>query len=356
MSSTKPITRERNLLLCFDAFGTLFKPSKPIPLSYAQAAIRHGIHIPDADNPTSVSSSFKSAFKRASSEHPNYGKATGMGAEKWWGTVIENTFTPFLGPNQSVPPGLTKELLHMYSSSEGYTLYPDVLPFFNMLRPQKYQYSHSTTNRGLWPWKKTVVGVITNSDDRVPGILSSFALKVNPRRHGIDSRKKQDDAEKRPVKRKATRSKMTRKARIHLRDDVDFTVLSYDVGAEKPDRRIFAAAEKMLDRTLKSDWEASYHTPMASFEKLYVGDDLTKDVFGAQDAGWSSVLLEREPVGGLNYGLKVAEEDERGEDGEAKIAKRMVARTRDLLNLCSWSPDLEPQEAPIVRYDRGERK
>jgi hypothetical protein len=178
MSATKTLAQKKNLLLCLDAFGTLFTPCLPIPVAYAHAAASHGINIGDPNNPTEVSSRFKSAFKTASQENPNYGKATGMGAEKWWASIIENTFTPFLRPNQTFPHALTQELLHTYSSSKGYDLYPDVRPFFNMLRFANKRAKQNRTPLGLWPWDQTIVGIITNSDNRVPSAHAATASRI----------------------------------------------------------------------------------------------------------------------------------------------------------------------------------
>ncbi|KAI4619609.1 hypothetical protein J4E83_005464 [Alternaria metachromatica] len=304
-----PTPQRKNLFLCLDAFGTLFTPSAPIPVTYAAAALKHGITINTPDPATQVSSSFKSAFKRLSSEHPNYGRATGMGAEKWWAKVIKETFTPFLAPNQTLPKYLVPELLHTYSSRKGYTLYPDVLPFFRMVQHMKAHRRRYGASHGLWPWDKTVVGIITNSDNRVPGILSSFDLNISPRRYSGVAVSPLDTTKSEPSKKKKNRKEAEKE------DDIDFTVLSYDVGAEKPDGRIFAAAEEMLAATLNDSVNSSSDTapPVSSFEKIYVGDDIQKDVFGAQDAGWSSVLLERDPdaLGGQGYlnGLKYRPSD-----------------------------------------------
>ncbi|KAH6858871.1 haloacid dehalogenase [Alternaria rosae] len=341
MSPWKPMPQRKNLFLCLDAFGTLFTPSKPIPVSYAQAALRHGINIGNPNNPTQVSSSFKSAFKRLSSEHPNYGRATGMGAEKWWAKVIKETFTPFLSPNQAFPKYLVPELLHTYSSRKGYTMYPDVLPFFRMIRHMKTHQIRHGAHHGLWPWEKTIVGIITNSDDRVPGILSSFGVNMSPERYpGISDRRSGADVD-------APGSKGEEY-------DIDFTVLSYDVGAEKPDRQIFAAAEDMLDKKLKGvSFGDGIKPGVEEFEKLYVGDDLYKDVFGAQDAGWSSVLLERDAnaLGGQGYGFKMEDKgEERGEAGEAIGQNRLVPHVGSLLDLCAWPRRPAQREVSPVRY------
>ncbi|KAL1799881.1 hypothetical protein ACET3X_000223 [Alternaria dauci] len=321
MSAAKPIAGKRNLLLCLDAFGTLFTPSTPIQFTYAQAATRHGINVGSVKKPTKVDASFKSAFKKAAQENPNYGKATGMGAEKWWSNVVEDTFKPFLSEGQPFPTALTEELLRTYSSRLGYDVFRDVHPFFESLQ---VRLNNEKVSR-IWPWDKTIVGIITNSDDRVPDILASMRLQVNPRRYG--------DGDQGGTERKFKSRPL---------DDIDFTVLSYDVGFEKPDRRIFAAAEEMLALTLES-MGSSTDTPASSFEKLYVGDDLIKDVFGAEDAGWSSVLVQR----GVTKGLKVSEEEfeREGESG----GKRTVTTVGSLLDLCAWRPDQEP-ERPPVRY------
>ena len=98
MQAARAPASKQNLLLCFDAFGTLFAPNTPIPTAYATAAARHGIKLdgsPDAS--AAVAAQFKRAFREESARHPNYGRASGLGAEKWWGNVRrleQATMTP----------------------------------------------------------------------------------------------------------------------------------------------------------------------------------------------------------------------------------------------------------------------
>ena len=87
MAADKAAGKKKNLLLCFDAFGTLFTPSVPIPIAYARAAKRHGIQCGDTDKAKKVGARFKDSFKSESQKNPNYGKANGLGAEKWWANV-----------------------------------------------------------------------------------------------------------------------------------------------------------------------------------------------------------------------------------------------------------------------------
>ena len=73
-----------NLLLCFDAFGTLFKPKRPVAEQYAEVARQCGL---TGFNDQDVQSCFRTAFKEEAKQNPNYGKATGLGATKWWTNV-----------------------------------------------------------------------------------------------------------------------------------------------------------------------------------------------------------------------------------------------------------------------------
>jgi FMN phosphatase YigB (HAD superfamily) len=286
MHPTKHLSKKKNLLLAFDAFGTLYQPNSPIPTQYGRIGLKHGVHCQLGDDIVPLKNSFKRAFGKESSANPNYGKVTGLGAEKWWANVscivritsnitnvtrkvIKNTYQPFLRPDQSVPQALISELLTRYSTSEGYDMYPDVKSFFSMLRRRKEQ-----ANIDLpWNWDKTVVGVITNSDDRVSGILESFGLQVGSRRVG---------------------SSAQRTARASFDDDISFVVLSYDVGFEKPDRRIFDAASEMLRETLAEAGNSAEGQDIDGFEKLYVGDSIEKDYFGAKDAGWNALVVDRQ--------------------------------------------------------------
>jgi FMN phosphatase YigB (HAD superfamily) len=304
--TSKPLPPKKNLLLCLDAFGTLFTPSISIPIAYARAAARHGIHIPNTEDPKEVSTLFKQAFKKESQQNPNYGKATNMGAEKWWGNIIQNTFTPFLKPGQRFPQALIKELLQRYSSDEGYTLYSDVRPFFSLLRSAKSQPCPS------WPWDKTIVGIISNSDDRVPGILSSFGLKVVARRF-------------------SSPSQMSPSTQINTYEDISFVILSYDVGHEKPSPEIFKAAEDMLSSALCS---TSSTSAAQDYEKLYIGDDLEKDYLGAEAAGWERLLLVREErkEAGKGTGIQSAQV----KDNEGKL--RFTDTASSLLDLEEWRP------------------
>ncbi|ORY14840.1 hypothetical protein BCR34DRAFT_598959, partial [Clohesyomyces aquaticus] len=84
MSPLQRAARKKNLLLAFDAYGTLFTPKAPIAVQYGEIARRHGIEYPSDKH---LSQAFKGAFKEEAHRNPNYGKASDMGAETWWGNV-----------------------------------------------------------------------------------------------------------------------------------------------------------------------------------------------------------------------------------------------------------------------------
>ncbi|KAL2169259.1 hypothetical protein VTG60DRAFT_6339 [Thermothelomyces hinnuleus] len=274
---------QRNLLLCFDAFGTLFHPKGPVMEQYVAVAQQCGL---GGFSVQDVEASFKAAFSRESKLHPNYGRASGMGALKWWTNVITQTFQPLIGEGTELPNGLAPKLWHRFSSGEGYSLSPGVASLLRSLR-QRQQERRPKPSR-------LIVGVITNSDDRVPSILSSLGLHVSPLRFGAPL----NSARGGPSE--------------HY--DVDLHCMSYDVGVTKPDRRIFDAAEEMAVQLVMAQ-EAAEHgrdveraQPALPWLKLYVGDEYEKDVVGARGAGWNPIFVgAKEEVSGQDSVLDLGQ-------------------------------------------------
>lgn len=79
LSKAKP-----NLLLCFDAFGTLFSPKSSVAQQYAEIARECGISSFSDDE---LQSNLLAAIKEERKKNPNYGQATGLGATGWWTNV-----------------------------------------------------------------------------------------------------------------------------------------------------------------------------------------------------------------------------------------------------------------------------
>ena len=141
-------------------------------------------------------------------------------------------------------------------------MFEDVVPMFEELRRTK----RLSTVEAATP--ELTIGIITNSDDRVPSVLSSLGLEVSPRRCGltVDSLDPHHNMEA----------------------YIDFVVMSYDVGYEKPSRDVFDAAKQLV----RSNWGNADQEDRF----VHIGDDLKKDVEGAERAGWESVLLDRDGI------------------------------------------------------------
>jgi FMN phosphatase YigB (HAD superfamily) len=106
-------------------------------------------------------------------------------------------------------------------------------------------------------------------------------------------------------------------------------VQSYDVGYEKPNRRIFDAAMALLSEKLVDEGKGE---SADDFEKLYLGDDLENDYLGAKAAGWNAVLIDRESLvdKANRYDFdRVMMNDKDGNERE-------VSRAKSLLNVALW--------------------
>jgi FMN phosphatase YigB (HAD superfamily) len=220
--------------------------------------------------------------------------------------VIHKTFTPLIKKDQVLPKNLAPRLLHRFSSHEGYEAEPNLKSSLKALRSQRH-------------FDNIVIGVITNSDDRVPSVLSSFGLNVSPLRYGMEV--------KDPPSALASR---------HY--DIDFHCMSYDVGVEKPDKLIFTAAERMLARVLslrdgKSHIDADEADVDETWRKVYVGDDYAKDVVGAVNAGWNPVLFGTAEQAPSNVPRLEDYPDRTLDD---MFREHAVTRVDSLQNLARW--------------------
>lgn len=196
---------------------------------------------------------------------------------------------------------MVPKLLHRFWCDEGYVLFDDVQPLIKKLR-----LAHKANAT------RVVIGVITNSDDRVPDILKSFGMTVSPLRYGSQSQSVPPECQQ---------------------YDVDFSVMSYDVGHEKPDRRIFLAAEEML-KVVEGSSGASFDS--SQWRKIYIGDEFDKDVVGALSAGWNAVLVDRETPG-QRYDVRWLDREKTGNLGEIFNASKAVGFS-SLGKLSAWLP------------------
>ncbi|OJD39988.1 haloacid dehalogenase [Diplodia corticola] len=385
MPNPKP--SRKNLLIAFDAFGTLFTPRAPIGALYGEIARKHGICSDVSDE--EIMRSFKKAYKHNATARPNFGKEVGMDPTAWWSSLITETFTPFLpsATTTTVPPALPHrlipDLLTRFASRDGYTLYDDVVPLFTTLRAARNNTNTTTTTTAAAaaaatrrPRRKIVTAVLTNSDDRVAGILRSFGLRVGHTDPKTVERMmvvvgaaagraeapvmeaplggKKEEKEKNVEEGKEGREEGGEES---LGDgdsdnDIDFVLTSYDCGYEKPHRAMFDAARRLAvarygadrgrgrdraGRVVVGEEEAEAEAEDGSgggddgfgeWEAVYVGDEVDKDVVGAENAGWApAFLVDREGLLGDAAGGVVTRRDVGGH-GEKEV--RVLRDLREL--------------------------
>lgn len=206
-----------------------------------------------------------------------------------------------------------------------------------------------------------MVGVVTNSDDRVPPILSSLGLSVGARMLPVSEQLSQDNMQFQPAQSEgiADTTPVVLSAPRYLDpstridEDIRFVVLSYDAGAEKPDPRIFQAAKDMLKLTLQGEDGSCPDITLNSrgriaaseikesadgFTLLHIGDDVQKDVVGAQKAGFHGILLDREGTYSQAFeesGTKILSVPLSDRDPSTSHEMQVI---QDLRDLRYWSP------------------
>lgn len=212
------------------------------------------------------------------------------------------TFTPLLSEKdgQTIPSQLAPLLLRRFSSGEGYGLVNEEIgPLLRELRPlRRHQAVGTTVSKDQQRPYRVALGVITNSDDRIPAVFSSLGLGVGPLRWGqglLPAGGATGDVAEDP------------------QHDIDFCCMSYDVGREKPDAAIFRAAESLASTSIGAAGHVQTgvegengpppggSVPEKDWTSIYVGDDYAHDVCGAVEAGWHGVLVGSE--GGKARGL-----------------------------------------------------
>lgn len=322
LSTGTATPRRRTLLLTFDAFDTLFTPRKPVAEQYASVAHEFGLSH-TAITPESIKNAFKGSFKAQAKRYPNYGRADVLrglygGPRQWWADVIHGTLAGALSSRQApnngtdletasnnqvksleLPSGLVETLVDRFAGAQGYALFDDVEPFFARMREVK------RAARELSPYERILVGVVSNSDDRVPAVLSALGLRVGELRADQDRSSMElpgfEEKGKSEIHGSVDRGSTpgsTPGIEEQAELDIDMVITSYEAGEEKPNPLIFDVAKRQAGLLLPGK---------ESNENLWcvhVGDDYEKDYVAACDAGWRGCYLDRE--GGSEYpGLKV---------------------------------------------------
>lgn len=275
----------RSLLLTIDAFGTIFHPRLPVPEQYASTAHAFGLS-PSLVTSESLQPAFKEVFKAHAKRYPNYGRELALreqygGPREWWEGVIRGSFGKVLngdnGTGGDLPEGLVQRLLDRFASKEGYALYEDAGEFMVRMREVKKGLLHK---QRFGPFERILVGVISNSDDRVPGVLKSLGLTVGDTRadQGVSSMRLAGFEERNPSPAK----------KVDVVNDLDLIITSYEAGEEKPSAAIFDAAKQQAMRHAAAGSEDA-----SEWTCVHVGDDYSKDYQAAVNAGWDGYYLPR---------------------------------------------------------------
>ncbi len=199
----------------FDAAGTLVHLARPVGDIYARLAARHGVHA----DPAEIERRFRRAFAAAPPlAFPGAEAAAVRAHEKaWWRALVTEVFgdTPFRGFD-----AYFEALFAFFASAAAWRCDPDAVPLLRQLRA-----------RGL------AILVVSNSDARLHAVLDALGL----------------------------------------RPAIDRITISSEVGAAKPDPRIFATALAAAG--------------LEPAEVVHVGDTPHEDHAGARAAGLDAVLV-----------------------------------------------------------------
>lgn len=203
----------------FDAAGTLIHLPRSVGEHYRDVAVRFGLTLDAA----ALDAAFKTAWKEAPDRQASRG-ARHDDDKGWWrdlvGLVLSRTLTPQQTANFDQPAYFDAVYAH-FARPGVWSAYPEARATLQVLRA-----------RGLR------LGLISNFDRRLYPIL--------------------DD--------------------LRLREFFDAIIISSEVGADKPDPRIFETALARLQ--------------VSAAEAMHVGDDPKKDG-GAEAAGLRVFRLER---------------------------------------------------------------
>ncbi|MEN3940775.1 HAD-IA family hydrolase [Prosthecobacter sp. SYSU 5D2] len=206
-------------LISFDAAGTLIQVREPVGKTYAQFASQHGIVVEEV--------ALKQAFRRVwgGLNVPFWpeGQRSPDDDRSWWRGLVGEVFT--LAADDAVPDStldpLFDELYAHFARPDAWIVFDDVLPALTDL---------SRDHR---------LCVLSNFDRRLRSVLSG---------HGLDS-------------------------------FFEHIILSSEVGASKPQPRMFDTALHLMNADAATSW--------------HVGDDLRCDVQGAENSGWQAFAVDR---------------------------------------------------------------
>ncbi len=208
-------------VLFLDAIGTLFSVKGSVGEVYSQIASEFGVHI----SSSALNQAFSQSFKAAPS--PTFPDAEVHDVPdleyKWWFAVVRETFNQAGALHKFTDfDTFFGELYIHFGTAQPWFVYPDVIPALKN-----------------WRTKGIELGIISNFDSRIFSVLRA----------------------------------------LELQDYFDSITISTQVGAAKPEAKIFGIAL------------AKHNCPAS--EAWHVGDSKNDDYYGAKAVGMRGVLITR---------------------------------------------------------------
>ncbi len=204
----------------FDAANTLLYPFPSVGSQYAEVAARYGV----TTTADAVQNAFRHAWGHVQAQSEQDPTRYGIGepdGRRFWHALVHATFTQIALPEAFDP--FFDELYTRFAAASAYRLYPETLTVLQKLRQDGY-----------------IVGVISNWDSRLTGILEGLGLV----------------------------------------EQLHHVTISAVVGWEKPHRAVFDQAVRAAS--------------VSPSRALHIGDSLREDVQGASQAGLQPLWLQRQ--------------------------------------------------------------
>ncbi|XP_051893069.1 haloacid dehalogenase-like hydrolase domain-containing protein 3 isoform X1 [Pristis pectinata] len=215
----------RPQFLTWDVKGTLLRVCHSVGELYSSEAKLHGIQL----EAKALDRAFQAALQMQEKFLPNYGRGRGLSSHQWWIDVVKKTFCLCGVSDERVLSPLAMNLYRQFCSAGNWQVFGDVKDTLIHCR-----------NLGI------SMAVISNFDCRLEQIL----------------------------------------ANCNLRQYFKFVLTSEDVGAAKPDQRIFNAALSLAQ--------------VEPNQAVHIGDDVWMDYLAARAIGMESYLIcrgQEEPSG-----------------------------------------------------------
>ncbi|TLS21746.1 uncharacterized protein PpBr36_09280 [Pyricularia pennisetigena] len=318
------IRTKRNILVCFNPVGTLYRPRPISGADYTGLARKCGIsdlegaRLERALADSIIHFTFDEKRTDTASETQSFLRP---GGKSWWRNVVNHAIKRALRPGRDIPADLFPTLFALVSAAEGFALGERDLPkSLGRLRRTFDPSSSSGRNSSV---DKLVVGVAENvrhprNLERTSRVLSALGISVAPLRYhhyaGLHTNYAADgevpdeiyQSEQRKVAQRALADSIRRgslrfggnRSSLMRPYDLDFICATRNFASGDPVPSLRAAerlaammvTNKSPSRLPWAESQISRHD--GDWLKLYVLKNSNKDTRNIIKSGWTPVLLE----------------------------------------------------------------